>query len=205
MDGRRCKCKKCGRSFWTVCASSEWENPPFCKKCKRGDTWIDRNDWWTPTHYTDMAMAAMGCIDLDPFSSAKANERIGAWHYFDKEADAFACDWKGQGGTVFMNPPYGRGLIDRAIELFLSHWEDEAFKEGIVLVNNSTETRWFQRLLFEGDAVCFPNHRIAFESPDNRPISSNTRGQAFFYFGSVTESFSTVFGTTGEICFLNWS
>jgi len=98
-----------------------------------------------------------------------------------------------------MNPPYSRGVIDLAINRFLTEWSQRNFKEAIVLVNNATETQWFQRLMMECSAICFTDHRIAFVSPDNKQESGNTRGQAFFLFGNRFGPFSDAFHSFGAI------
>jgi hypothetical protein len=159
----------------------------------------DSDGWFTPSVYTDMAREVMGEIDLDPFSSAAANTHIKAKRYFDPDADAFKQSWFQDQGRVFMNPPYGRKLIDAAIDIFLAHWSSESVSQAVVLVNNATETRWFQALLRTAAAVCFPDRRIAFENDDGKNISSNTRGQAFFYFGHKVEQFYQVFGRIGVV------
>ena len=83
-----------------------------------------------------------------------------------------------------MNPPYGRGLVNRATGKFLEEYYKGTFSRAVVLVNNATETKWFQALLRESAAYCFTDHRIAFETPDNKQVSNNTRGQAFLLFES---------------------
>ncbi|MEQ8927930.1 MAG: DNA N-6-adenine-methyltransferase, partial [Fulvivirga sp.] len=157
----------------------------------------DSDAWFTPKVYTDMAREVMGEIDLDPFSNAYANQRIKAKRYFDSESDAFRQTWFKKQGRVFMNPPYGRKIVDAAVELFLSNWNSKKISQGIVLVNNATETRWFQALLHESAALCLPHHRIAFENDDGKNISGNTRGQAFLYYGENTSRFSDIFSQIG--------
>jgi ParB family chromosome partitioning protein len=141
----------------------------------------------------------MGRIDLDPFSSDAANERARARRYFTVEDDAFKQTWFEEQGRVFMNPPYTRKLVDSAIALFLEHLARDEITQGIVLVNNATETRWFQSLARKCSAACFPDRRIAFENVDGKHVSGNTRGQVFFYFGHRIERFREVFGRIGAV------
>jgi len=84
---------------------------------------------------------------------------------------------------------------------FMDEFARGAFDEGVVLVNNSTETKWFQRALGEASAVCFTNHRIAFWNTDGKAVSGNTRGQAFFYFSRTPDMkrFHEAFGEMGAI------
>lgn len=159
----------------------------------------DSDRWFTPLEYIQMAMAVMGTIDLDPYSCDSANTKIGAKKYFDLNRDALEHSWFEEPGTVFMNPPYGRGLIESAADRFLKHWHGGQISQGIVLVNNATETKWFQSLLGSSTALCLPNRRIAFINDDGKNISSNTRGQAFFYFGARDGEFKRVFGTIGAV------
>ncbi len=141
---------------------------------------VDRNDWFTPAKYIEAARAVLGEIEFDPYSDPVANETVKAKIIRTK------LDNKGQWWpsvrTVWMNPPYGKGVIDKAVKEFLYELNRLKFY-GIVLVNNATETKWFQSLLSKADSVCFTNHRIAFNQVDGKAVSGNTRGQAFFYFG----------------------
>ena len=73
----------------------------------------------------------------------------------------------------------------------------EKLQEGIILVNNATETKWFQTLLTNASSICFTNHRISFWNADGKVVSNNTRGQAFFYFGNHAEKFNAIFASHG--------
>lgn len=157
----------------------------------------DSSSWFTPSLYTELAKEVMGEIDLDPFSSEEANKHVKAKRFFTIKDDAFKQEWFQDQGRVFMNPPYTRQVIDAAAEIFLSHWMQEKITQGIVLVNNATETRWFQALLKESAAICMPDRRIAFENFDGKHVSGNTRGQVFLYFGHKPERFSEVFARVG--------
>jgi len=159
----------------------------------------DSDSWFTPSIYTDMARDVMGEIELDPFSSKVANEHIKAKRYFDINTDAFKKQWFKESGNVFMNPPYGRNIIGASIDIFLANLSNKSIDQGIVLVNNATETRWFHSLLHHTDALCFLDHRIAFEANDGKHVSGNTRGQVFFYFGDKIDKFKAVFETIGVL------
>ena len=160
------------------------------KKGKR-----DSNSWYTPPIYIESARAVMGSIDLDPFSSSKANETVKASYYLDEKDDAFTSEWDGK--HVWMNPPYGVGIMSKAIDRFVEMRSN--FDEAIVLVNNATETKWFKKLLDISSGICLVNKRIAFLSPDNKNVSGNTRGQVFFYVGDNLASFAKEFKQYGTI------
>jgi phage N-6-adenine-methyltransferase len=155
----------------------------------------DSNAWFTPPKYLDAVRAALGgAIHLDPFSSDEANKKVQAEQFFTATDDAFSQDWSvqkdgssyarkaGARRAVFMNPPYSGKLCSQAVTRFLDEFAAGSFSEGIILVNNATETKWFQRALQECAAVCFTGHRISFWNADGKAQSGNTRGQAFLYF-----------------------
>lgn len=169
------------------------------KPGEKSKTKRDSDSWFTPSMYTDMARDVMGEIDLDPFSSKVANDHVKAKRYFDVNSDAFKQQWFQDQGRVFMNPPYGRKLIDAAVDIFLTNLANESISQAIVLVNNATETRWFHLLLSYANAICFPDRRIAFETHDGKHVSGNTRGQVFFYFGHKNNRFEDVFGKIGAV------
>ena len=159
----------------------------------------DSNDWHTPSRYIEAARIVLGRIDLDPFSSAVANRTVKADRFLTMSDNSLhPRHWADRPITVWMNPPYGLGVIDAAIARFLV--ELPRLSAAIVLTNNATETRWFQSMMRECQAVCFPDHRIAFDSPDNKKESSDTRGQCFFYFGQPWYRFGQVFKQFGPVC-----
>lgn len=176
-----------------------------------GGTKRDSNAWFTPPRYLDAVRLALGgSINLDPFSSTEANSKVEAEQFFTEEDDAFSRDWSvqsdgnvfdakaGNKRTVFMNPPYSGKLCSEAVTRFLDEYKSGSFTHGIFLVNNATETKWFQRALVECSAVCFTGHRISFWNADGKAQSGNTRGQAFLYFGDDIEAFKTAFTTGTE-------
>ena len=64
----------------------------------------DQNDWRTPRKYLDAARAVMGEIDLDPASSAEANETVRAIQFYTENENGLGQPWKGR---VWLNPPFG--------------------------------------------------------------------------------------------------
>ncbi len=163
----------------------------------------DSDAWFTPKKYIDAARSALGStIDLDPFSDPAANEVVQASRIFTIDDDALSRSWKPAGNqqeqTVWMNPPYGKPC-PAAVGKFLHEYEAGHFTRGIVLTNNATETRWFQALLTKASAICLTHHRIAFYNVDGKAISSNTRGQTFFYFGTKPSSFRNEFSKFGFV------
>lgn len=160
----------------------------------------DADSWFTPPEYVAAARKVMGSIDLDPFSSEKANEIVGAKHIFTIENSAFENSWNlGKSFRVFMNPPYSSGLCARAVERFIEQYKARSFVEGVVLVNNATDTRWFSALAAHCSSICFTDHRISFWNADRKNVSGNTRGQAFFYFGRKLTKFRTIFLKQGFV------
>jgi len=157
----------------------------------------DSNAWYTPAWYVELARAVLGGIGLDPFSSSKANEVVKADRYYDEQIDAFTQDWRVKEGGVFMNPPYSSPICGKACSFFVRRYKEHRFKQGIVLVNNATETRWGQSLLYEATAVSFPKGRIAFWNEDGKAVSGNTRGQMFVYFGPDRRGFMRAFSGLG--------
>lgn len=160
----------------------------------------DSDSWFTPPDYLDSVRAVMGRIDLDPFTSERANEIVRAKRIFTLDNSAFENDWKvDKNVRVFMNPPYSAGMCGRAINRFIDQYEAKGFVEGIVLVNNATDTRWFNALVKHCNAICFTDHRISFWNADHKHVSGNTRGQAFIYFGKKLSKFQKIFEKHGIV------
>jgi hypothetical protein len=95
-----------------------------------------------------------------------------------------------------MNPPYSADLVLKFAEKFVNEYNDGNVTEGIVLVNNATETAWFASLVNAATAVCFPRGRIRYQSQTRESLAP-LQGQAFLYFGENGDKFLQVFSEIG--------
>ena len=151
------------------------------------------NEWYTPKEIIEAARKAMGSIDIDPASSDVANEVVKAAEYYTAETDGLD---KPLHGNVWMNPPYASDLIGKFIQKIVS--ERNSYKQAIVLVNNATETEWFNSLISVASAVCFPRSRVKFYMPDGK-TGSPLQGQAIVYIGDSMSNFLNNFSAIGWI------
>lgn len=103
-------------------------------------------------------------------------------------------------GLSFWNPPYGPHL-GGAIDPFREVWREKdgarilmgigtgwaakwAAHAGakVALVPNRTETEWWGLMFDNADALCFPDHRIAFIDPDTgKPGLQPNHGSTIFF------------------------
>jgi ParB family chromosome partitioning protein len=156
------------------------------------------NEWYTPSLYVEAARKAMGGIDLDPASSEIANRTVKAKIIFTAEDDGRTQTGRGR---VWMNPPYAQPLMNDFAEAVSSKYESGEIKQACVLVNNATETQWFQRMLSVASAVCFPKSRIKFLDPQGKP-GAPLQGQAIIYMGKNVAAFKAEFVQEGAVLFL---
>ena len=150
-------------------------------------------EWYTPPAYLDAAREVMGSIDLDPATSEIAQRAVKASHYFTAEDDGLAHAWV---GNVWMNPPYAAGLVDKFAAKLCEHFGGSV-DQAVVLVNNATDTGWFQLLAKHASAVCFPAGRIRFIDEEGNPGGAPLQGQAVLYFGERTDAFVSRFASFG--------
>lgn len=150
-------------------------------------------EWYTPDEYLDAARKALGEIDLDPASSAIAQERVKAKKYYTLEQDGLSKPWAGR---VFLNPPYSSDLVGRFTGQLCESLDSGGVTAAVLLVNNATETAWFQEAAEIATALCFPAGRIKFLDEDGNP-GAPLQGQAFMYFGKATKRFLPAFNDFG--------
>jgi len=151
------------------------------------------NEWYTPPQFIESARNVMGQIDLDPASSEIANKTVQASVIFTKDDDGLRKQWN---GNVWMNPPYAQPLMSQFAEAVSIKYEKGEINQAIVLVNNATETQWWQRMASCSSAVCFPKTRIRFLDPDGNP-GAPLQGQSILYFGKNKSAFVEQFSKYG--------
>lgn len=151
------------------------------------------SEWYTPQKYVEAVHEVMGFIDTDPCSCEAANEVVRAETFFTEEQGGLQQEWH---GCVYVNPPYGDGTVEEFAVKLLLELDAGRATQAIFLVNNCTETKWFQTLVSHAAAVCFPCGRISFWSPD-RASKTPLQGQAILYFGTNAKRFKRVFSGIG--------
>jgi len=154
------------------------------------------NEWYTPKDFIVAAREVMGSIDCDPASSDVANKLVNATTYYTKETDGLSKNWP---GNVWMNPPYAQPLINKFSEKITEQVRDGITEQACVLVNNATETEWFQRMLCDAAAVCFLKGRVKFLDPSGKATGAPLQGQAILYFGERENTFCSVFTKHGTV------
>jgi phage N-6-adenine-methyltransferase len=154
----------------------------------------NENEWYTPTKYIEAAKAVLGTIDLDPASSAAANEVVGAAKYYTQEDDGLSQSWAGR---VWMNPPYGR-LAGKFVAKLIGEYQAGNVTEAIILLNaNSNDAKWFQPLW--NHTLCFVKGRIDFNSNGREKKSSSTHASVIAYLGPNAEKFKDHFSQFGTV------
>lgn len=156
------------------------------------------SEWYTPVEYILSAKAVMGRIDLDPASTAMANETVGATMFYDYKDDGLSKFWAGK---VWMNPPYSAELVREFVSKYASHVRNKDISDGMVLVNNATETNWFNELVSVSNAILFPAGRVRFLDAKGKP-GAPLQGQALAYHGNNKDGFAENFKDFGWIAWL---
>lgn len=152
----------------------------------------DSDEWYTPRWVIEAARKVMGEIDLDPASCALAQDVVQAGLFWSKTQGGERMGWFGR---VWLNPPYSAPPL--FVEKLMAEYTSGNVKQAVVLLNNATETGWFQALLARFP-VCFLSKRLAFWRHDHADVGAR-QGQAVFYLGPDVERFCEVFGEFGIV------
>lgn len=158
------------------------------------------NEWYTPSIYIEAARQVMGSIDVDPASSDKANEIVKAKQYYDTEDDGRMQNWE---GNAWMNPPYAQPLIAEFCNLLVKKYQAGEIHQACVLVNNATETLFYQDMLKVCEAVCFVKGRVKFIDEQGIESGAPLQGQTILYFGNHVTEFGMMFEPFGVILYGN--
>ena len=149
-------------------------------------------EWYTPSEFIEAARKVMGKIDLDPASSEVAQETVKAETFFTASDDGLTKSWS---GCVWLNPPYANGVVSK----FTEKLAESNVEQAVLLVNNATETSWFQDVAQHAAAIALPRGRIKFNDATGTPQNAPLQGQAFLYIGHRVEEFKSVFSSFGLV------
>ncbi len=147
---------------------------------------------YTPAVIVDAVRKVMEQIDLDPASSAQANETVGATSYYTKETDGLKRRWCGK---VFINPPFDDWPA------WLAKLENEIatgrVKEAVVI--GPANVCAFRSLLLQGGLLLVPTERPKFFDPTADRLIAPPFGSLICYIGEEKDRFVEVFGEQGLI------
>ena len=121
---------------------------------------MSNDEWFTPDWVLDPIREFYGGqIDLDPFSSPEANDRVRATRFYTKEDDSYTQWWYAD--KIFINPPYSKPNLDKIATSIISRLQIGTLrhKEICLLVPAYTSSKWFQKLVIWANGVLFYNKR----------------------------------------------
>ena len=116
-------------------------------------------EWDTPQDFYDKLDKQFN-FTLDPCATAKSAK---CKKHFTEEDDGLIQDWKGH--TVFVNPPYGRG-----IGAWLKKGYEESKKHNttvVMLIPSRTDTKWWHNYVMKAKEVHLVRGRLKFGASDN--------------------------------------
>jgi len=139
-------------------------------------------EWRTPKMIFDALDREFG-FEVDAAASP-ANALCD--HYWTVDDNSLSIDWSttitsatGGGPTVFLNPPYGRGLgawVDKAIE-------QQARGCTVVMVLMAcTDTKWWAKLWNSAHEVRFVTGRVKFLDRNGKEQNAAPKGTAIVVF-----------------------
>lgn len=124
----------------------------------------ESGEWETPQALFDKLDAEFH-FTLDPAASA-TNAKCE--EYYTMKDDGLAQSWDGE--SVYLNPPYGRGIIEPWVKKAALDWAEVC----VCLIHARTDTKWFQEwVLPYAHEIRFIKGRVRFVgAPSSCPFPS---------------------------------
>lgn len=162
------------------------------KAPNQGSTPAKRSDeYYTPASVIALVHTLFGgAPELDPASSAVANQTVQATRYFTQADNGLSQPWLAT--TVFMNPPFS--LKVRFVEKLHHAYQAGSIGEALCLIPATVDTLLWQRYI-RLYPWCAWSGRIDFLTGHQ----GVTFPSAIIYFGRRLDAFCDVFGAHGLI------
>ena len=117
-------------------------------------------EWATPQDFYDKLNWRFGPFDLDPCANTH-NTKCA--NFFTEAENGLLKKWEGH--TVFVNPPYGRG-----IDKWIQKSYEEASKPDtrvVMLIPARTDTKYWHDYVMKAEMVFFIKGRLKFGNCSN--------------------------------------
>ena len=133
-------------------------------------------DWYTPKFIFD----ALGKpFDLDPCSPSLEKHKTNALNHYILPTDGLIEHWFGE---VWLNPPYGRGVIQKWVNKMYEH------NNGILLTHvTALPNKWFHDKFDKFTAICFIKGRVNFIAGVGQSAGASINGQMLIAFGQKSK------------------
>lgn len=118
------------------------------------------NEWATPQHFFDKLNRLYGPFTLDAAASAD-NYKVS--NHYTLDDNALDQDWSNN--TVFLNPPYGRGIKDWVRKAHLESQKDNT--TIVMLIPARTDTAYWHDYVMKADQILFVRGRLKFGDETN--------------------------------------
>jgi len=117
-------------------------------------------EWATPQDFFDKLDWRFGPFDLDPCATPYNTKCV---NFYTEAEDGLSKDWSGH--TVFVNPPYGRG-IDKWIQKGYNTAKD-GVSRVVMLIPARTDTKYWHDYVMNASEVYFIRGRLKFGNNSN--------------------------------------
>lgn len=148
--------------------------------------------YYTPPAIIKAARATMGGIDLDPASSAKANDIVRALWYYTIRDNGLSQPWFGR---VWMNHPFTREGNKLWPARLVDAYTSGEIEQACCITFASTSEKWFRPLL--DYPQCYLYGRTNYLLPDGTVKKGVTKGSVVTYLGPYTLDFKSEFEGQG--------
>ena len=143
--------------------------------------------WNTPPKYVEAVKLVLGGIELDPCSNPGSIVNANKELY----KGGLSVRWDNY-KTIYVNPPYGRGIYDWLKMCSLCG------SEVIALIPVATNTRHWKDFVFKADVICFlGDTRLKFMIDGSTDNKGASMACCMVYWGNNPDKFINVFKDFG--------
>ncbi len=122
-----------------------------------------RDDWETPDELICILNREFGVFDLDPAATLD-NRKAKCWYGPDQadpdERDGLTCSWW---GNVYVNPPYGRGVVNRFVEKCYNEVFWGRVDVVVALLPASTSAAWWHQWVMQATEIRLLKGRLTYK------------------------------------------